>query len=127
VSAGRLRAGLKNEPWPSTEITHHPVTGADMVGRTMPGWEGMVLMALRLHRLFPGFVLVGWDIALTPAGPVITEANTPPGASMNRQGSFGGLVGTRLFALLAFHAWRWLEHNEAPDSRWRFKSLPARG
>jgi hypothetical protein len=69
----------------------------------------------------------GWDIAFSPRGAVALEVNVPPGFSINRQPTLGGLVGTRTFQLLAFHAARWLDSNEPRTSRWRPRRVaPAR-
>jgi len=61
----------------------------------------------------------GWDIAVSTDGAVAVEVNFPPGISTNRQATFGGMVGSRMLALLAFHANEWPQHNEPPTSRWR--------
>jgi hypothetical protein len=119
IASGRLLPGFKDVPYEPPKITHHAETGVAMSGCRHPGWEAMTVMARRLHRAFPDFLLVGWDIALGPEGPVVVEANIPPGISSNRQGIFGGLVGTRMLSLLAFHAAQWLEETEPAGSRWR--------
>jgi hypothetical protein len=120
LKSGQYRPGFTFTPWPLAKITHHPSTGTAMLGIVHPGWEEMRALALRLHGLFLGVVVVGSDIAFTPRGPVVVEAHSCPEASINRQCSFDGLVGTRWFNLLAFHASQWLAKTEPPHSRWRY-------
>jgi Sugar-transfer associated ATP-grasp len=54
----------------------HPVTGAEIAGRTLPHWPAIMAAALYAHRAFPERVVVGWDIALTPEGIIVLEGNT---------------------------------------------------
>lgn len=53
----------------------HPVTGALITGLRLPDWAATMTLAQRAHHLFPGYVFLGWDIALTPAGPLLLEGN----------------------------------------------------
>jgi Sugar-transfer associated ATP-grasp len=54
----------------------HLVTGAAIKGRKIEEWPALRDVALAAHRAFPHRILVGWDIALTDAGPVVLEGNT---------------------------------------------------
>lgn len=53
----------------------HPETGVRFEGFEIPFFDEAVTLATRLHRFFYGLVTVGWDIAITPAGPVFIEGN----------------------------------------------------
>jgi hypothetical protein len=120
ITSGTLLPGMTDTAFDeATRITHHPQTGAMVAGRVHPGWEAITRLALDLHRVFPELVMPGWDIGYDPYGAIAIEANDPPGFSPNRQATFGGLVGTRAFSLLAYHADRWLQCNEPEGSRWR--------
>jgi hypothetical protein len=57
----------------------HPVTGERIEGFQLPHWDQAVALALEAHKTLPTIALVGWDIALTPDGPVIIEGNSTPG------------------------------------------------
>lgn len=65
-------------------LTGHAVTKslvdpeADLVGFGLPDWERVVATCVEGHRGFPGHGLLGWDVAITPRGPVVTEINTNP-------------------------------------------------
>jgi hypothetical protein len=54
----------------------HPDTDASIAQRALPFWRETVNLALSAHKMFPGYVFLGWDIALTAAGPVLLEANS---------------------------------------------------
>jgi Sugar-transfer associated ATP-grasp len=57
-------------------MTHHPVTGVVIKGRVLENWPAVRDLALKAHRVFKHRVIVGWDIALTPDGPMVLEGNT---------------------------------------------------
>lgn len=56
----------------------HPVTGAAVTGRIVPQWPAIRELAIHAHRVFADRMIVGWDIALTPEGPVLLEGNSYP-------------------------------------------------
>jgi hypothetical protein len=56
----------------------HPVTGVAITGRDVPCWDAVAALAERAHRVTRDRVLVGWDIAITPAGPLLLEGNSYP-------------------------------------------------
>ena len=62
-------------------ISTHPVTGETIDGFQLPHWEEAVELAIEAHGTLPKIALVGWDIGLTPEGPVIIEGNSTPGAN----------------------------------------------
>jgi hypothetical protein len=63
-------------------ITDHPITGKRIQGFELPLWKETVDLAIRAHETLPDIALIGWDIAVTPDGPVIIEGNSNPGADM---------------------------------------------
>jgi len=47
-----------------------------LAGRALPSWETAVGYLIRAHREFPArAVMLGWDVAFTPEGPVVIETN----------------------------------------------------
>lgn len=119
IATGVLRPGMRDGPYDPTPITHHPKTGVEVAGFKHPAWDAMTQIALRVHRLFPDLVMPGWDIGLDPDGPILVEGNRVSGISMNRQPMLGGLVDTRILALMAYRANQWLEANEPARARRR--------
>lgn len=54
-----------------TALHAHPVTGEMVAGRGCAGWPEIARIAVEAHRLFGDLVVVGWDLAWTPDGPVL--------------------------------------------------------
>ena len=73
-------------------IDRHPATGALFEGVTVPQWAAAVEMVRRGHALVPTLRSLGWDVAITPDGPVIIEANTWWGVDVIQQPGLRGLV-----------------------------------
>lgn len=85
---------------------HHPVTGARVTGRLVPGWQEMAQLAVKAHATLPGRVFIGWDIAMTADGPAILEGNSFADP-MFPQRVFRQPIGhMRLGELLDFHLGR---------------------
>jgi hypothetical protein len=63
------------------------VTGADLVGVAVPLWREARALAERASRLFLPMRTIGWDVAVTPDGPVLIEGNArwdpPPVGSIS--------------------------------------------
>ncbi|MBQ3149885.1 MAG: hypothetical protein IJB86_01420 [Clostridia bacterium] len=60
-------------------FSHHPVTGTKVVGFRIPMWDRCVETAKKAALVCPQVGYVGWDIAVTPDGPVLVEGNEFPG------------------------------------------------
>lgn len=71
--------------------TRHVDNGVRFTGRAVPLWSEAVALCLRAARLTPGLRAVGWDVVITPAGPVIIEGNRDWGLMM-WQAVGGGLL-----------------------------------
>lgn len=69
---GKCRVGTGLE---GRYVETHPVSGARFDELQMPHWDAICTTACDGHALFPEFGLVGWDIAVTPEGPVLIECN----------------------------------------------------
>lgn len=54
----------------------HPDSGVRFAGERVPGWDGLLDACRRAARLTPGIRYVGWDVALSPEGPVLIEGNS---------------------------------------------------
>ncbi|WHO38625.1 sugar-transfer associated ATP-grasp domain-containing protein [Sphingobium sp. AP49] len=92
----------------------HPLTGAMISGRPVPDLDAAVALALRAHLAFrSGFTVIGWDVGLTPDGPVLVEGNWNPGTDIVQLVSGRGLADSRLGALYCHH----LRH--LPSRRWQ--------
>jgi hypothetical protein len=88
--------GRTNEP-----VAEHPDTGQVLIGYSMPLWRECVDLVTRAHReAFGRFATLGWDVVITPGGPLLLEANSgwnPIGLQHN----FGPLGRTALATVIA--------------------------
>ena len=80
LSSGKLSRAIDLQA-SSIDIERHPDTGERIVGRVLPFWMESMTLAVRAHEAaFERFAFLGWDLALTPDGPVLLEANAGWGA-----------------------------------------------
>lgn len=56
-------------------ITIHPDTGFVFEGFQMPYWDETIDLVKRVHENIPDIRSIGWDVAITPDGPVLIEGN----------------------------------------------------
>jgi len=56
-------------------IDEHPDTGERISGVQIPGWSKMIEEMIQLHESMKFIRYVGWDVAVTPTGYRIIEAN----------------------------------------------------
>ena len=60
-------------------FTHHPKTGTAIQGFQIPLWEEAKALCLKAAQVAPKMRYVGWDVGVTPDGPVLVEGNNFPG------------------------------------------------
>ena len=63
---------------PQSWWRRHPKTGAPVEGRVIANWAAIAELAQRAHLAFRHRLVIGWDIVLTPEGPVLLEGNVKP-------------------------------------------------
>lgn len=56
-------------------FSSHPLTNTAIIGFRVPQWEAVGALVASLAQEVPEIPYVGWDIAITPAGPVVVEGN----------------------------------------------------
>jgi hypothetical protein len=81
----------------------HPDTDGRILGRTLPAWEEVKVLAVRAHRAFADRTVVGWDLAITADGPRLIEGNSGPDVDLLQRPMRRGLGCGRLGELMAFH------------------------
>lgn len=59
-----------------TEMNDHPYTGERLVGWRLPHIDDAINLACQMHRGLSSLQVIGWDLALTPEGPMIIEGNS---------------------------------------------------
>ena len=67
-----------------------PVTGMVFEGYQLPFWKEVVDLVTKAHGCFRGIQSIGWDVAITPTGPILIEGNDNWEVP-NPQDSHGGL------------------------------------
>ena len=78
VESGELRPLIALDEPPRSRLDCHPETGERVAGRSVPHWDALrtlVREAALVHRPAP---FIGWDVAVTPSGPILLEANARP-------------------------------------------------
>ena len=74
-------------------VEHHPQTGVQIPGFRVPDFDRVLEFADHLARVVPEIPYVGWDIAVTPDGPVVIEGNENTGLWLMRPSVSGSKVG----------------------------------
>ena len=75
--SGRLKKYGYSHDWELNygKTERHPDSKVLFEGRAVPFYAESVELALKAHALFPRLLTVGWDIAITPDGPMLVEGN----------------------------------------------------
>jgi hypothetical protein len=104
IESGRILRVVQGAGPAQVELEAHPETGKRLLGVVMPDWEKTKALAVECSRIFPKLHYITWDIAPTPAGPVIIEVN-PGGAFTLPQVAEGkGILCDRFRAFLRQHS-----------------------
>lgn len=100
-------SGMLGEACIKRDLTiyrQHPVSGAQIDGVRIPFWQETCDLVRRAHAGgFEDYRMIGWDIAITQAGPVIIEANARPCPQGAQQVNRRGAGEMRLGKLIAWH------------------------
>ncbi|MFE7409558.1 sugar-transfer associated ATP-grasp domain-containing protein [Streptomyces laurentii] len=83
-----------------TAHTRHAVSSVPFAGHRISRMAEVRELAGRCARLFPQVPFIGWDIALTPDGPVVIEGNSSPSLA-HVQRTHGGVAPELVPALRA--------------------------
>lgn len=84
-------------------VTVHPLTERALVGVTVPHWQDCIELVRRAHaQAFAGFAFLGWDVGVTPQGPLLIESNVGWGPLYHQVLDDHG-IGQRAFTDIALH------------------------
>lgn len=76
LEGGVLGPAVTSQPnGETTAHRRHPATGHRIDGQKLPHWRRASTLARDAAAAFSQVRTVGWDVALTPDGPVLVEAN----------------------------------------------------
>jgi hypothetical protein len=95
LTTGRLGPAVYKQQR-SGRLAAHPVTGSRIEGREVPDWNRAVAMLEAAAAATPFNPVQGWDVAFTPSGPVIVEANGRWDLGVTQLAPDRGLLGTDL-------------------------------
>lgn len=70
----------------------HPDTGTIFDGIQLPFRDETLHLVRKLAARFPGCEVIGWDVSLTPSGPMIVEANWNPDVELPQMSAKTGLA-----------------------------------
>lgn len=90
METGRLRQYGFYKHGKGTKTVCHPDTGTEFNGFEIPFYSEAVEKAVSLHTHLLPIVVIGWDIAITPYGPLFIEGNDNMEISINQEVN-GGL------------------------------------
>jgi hypothetical protein len=65
-------------------LREHPDSKIVFKGYELPFLKEALALCLKAHRLFYFNFVIGWDVAITDAGPMIVEANENPGMNVSQ-------------------------------------------
>ena len=68
----------------------HPKSKVVFEGIEIPYWEDVKKLVVKAHMLLPEIPTIGWDVAITPDGPILIEGNDNWEIT-GSQDTFGGL------------------------------------
>jgi Sugar-transfer associated ATP-grasp len=77
-TGGCVRALRRNSRGEVESVTHHPESGASLIGLTIPFWQDVRRDILAFHTACPAFDLVGWDVLIGEKGYEVIEGNHNP-------------------------------------------------
>jgi hypothetical protein len=56
-------------------VTVHPDSGVPLEGYRIPYFREAVQVVTRMHERLHGIHSIGWDVGISPEGPIIIEGN----------------------------------------------------
>jgi hypothetical protein len=75
LGSGRLGSAAYKKEGVGVRLDFHPATRAPISGQIVPLWQEALSEVQKAAAFLPWTPVLGWDVAITPSGPVIVEAN----------------------------------------------------
>jgi hypothetical protein len=101
METGHVIRAVRGSGLALEEVTHHPDTGAALVGIEVPNWREIVSLALDAASTLSEVPLIGWDMAAVEGGALIVEPNFTPDFFMTQLADRRGMLDARFNAFLA--------------------------
>lgn len=74
-TTGILGKGVLKPKYGGDWMEVHPDTGVRFTGQRLPYWDEVIAVCRKAAEVAPKVRSIGWDVALTPNGPVLIEGN----------------------------------------------------
>src|SRR5262249_3930668 len=78
LGTGRVLRVIRGVGMTLEQVTHHPDTGAPLIGAVVPNWSEVARTAVEGAKVLPDLRLIGWDIAPVDGGAMLVELNQTP-------------------------------------------------
>lgn len=91
VDTGTLGRGLLLPQFGGGWTEVHPDSGQPFAGTVLPHWQEVLALVKQAAESLPWCHAIGWDVAITPDGPVLVEGNGQWNPSLG-QAFTGGLL-----------------------------------
>lgn len=101
VSSGQIKQVRRGTGMNVEQIESHPVSKSKLAGFVLPHWQDILTLAQNCHRLTPENGILGWDIAITPDGPLVIECNTSPFHTLYQMATGQGILNDAFSAKFA--------------------------
>lgn len=90
-TTGAMAAEGFFKPGCGGRVRKHPTTGVVFSGFKIPHYRACVELVKAMHIHFYGVHSIGWDIAITPSGPLVIEGNDDWGLPVPLEPAFKSL------------------------------------
>ncbi len=101
LSTGAILRGQSLWRMNTTALDAALATGLPLAGQTLPFVPEAAALCEAAHAMFPGHGILGFDVALTPEGPILNEINDNPHHLLYQRAADRGLLNASFAPLLA--------------------------
>jgi hypothetical protein len=91
-NTGEVKRAISGSGVDLAAHSHHPDTGASLIGFRLPHWDAVVAMVIEAARVMEQAPLIGWDIAILDDGPLIVEMNGRPDFTLPQLADSRGIL-----------------------------------
>ncbi len=74
-TTGILGEGIIKPKYGGQWVQVHPDSGVRFTGQQVPYWPQILALCTQAAKVTPKVRTIGWDVAITPTGPVLIEGN----------------------------------------------------
>jgi hypothetical protein len=111
IESGRVVGVVRATRRSFEEVTHHPDTGASLIGAAVPNWPQVLGQAKEGATVLADLPLLGWDVAPIDTGAVIVEVNQIPDFRLHQIADRRGMLDPAMMTFLgetkgSARAWR---------------------